>query len=270
MPSIKITSFQNPHIKKIALLKKNRERRANDLTVVEGLREVGRAWKSGAVFQEVFVCREILPKYSDGAFVRELESHRVPVLEVAEGIFQKISFGDRQEGVLGVVRPVLFTFADLKWKKNPLLVVVEGLEKPGNLGAILRTCDAAGVTGLLICDGRTDIYNPHVIRSSIGTVFSVKSVSASNEAVLKFLRNQKIKICAACVDAKTVYSEADLTGPLAIVLGSEDQGLSDFWVKASDMKVKIPMSGRGDSLNVSVTAAVIVYEALRQRRGASC
>ena len=149
--------------------------------------------------------------------------------------------------------------------KGSLFVIVECIEKPGNLGAILRTCDGAGIDGVIICDGKTDIYNPNVIRASLGTIFSIKIVVSSNEEALKFLKTKNIKVCATLPLAKKVYTKEDLVNPLAIVVGSEQNGLTDFWVKHADLKVKIPMRGQADSLNVSASTAILLYEIIRQK-----
>ena len=145
------------------------------------------------------------------------------------------------------------------------MIVVECVEKPGNLGAILRTCDGAGVDGVIICDGKTDIYNPNVIRSSMGTVFSVTVVAGANEAAYKFLKSKEIAICTARPQAQTVYTDGNFRRPVAIVVGSEEKGLSEFWAKNSETDLKIPMHGRADSLNVSTSTAILLYEAIRQR-----
>ena len=265
---IKITSLHNPQLKKIIQLREHKTRQLTGLTIVEGLREISRlkeAQAAGVLFEELFVCRGFLKKDGKKDLVKEIELQGIPVAEVSKEIYAKISFGDRLEGLLAVCRPKFFTLEELQLRKIPLIVVAEGLEKPGNLGAILRTCDAAGVDGLLVCDGQTDIYNPNVIRASLGTVFGVRVVQSTQKDALKFLKDSNIQICAATPQAATSYFQMNFKGPAAIVLGSEEKGLSDFWLNHADRKVKIPMRGKADSLNVSATAAIVVYEALRQR-----
>ena len=182
-----------------------------------------------------------------------------------EYVFEKMTFGHRHEGVLGVCLQPKKSLKDIQFSKKPFLVAVESVEKPGNLGAILRTADAVGVDGLIVCDPVTDIYNPNVIRSSLGAIFSVCVVPATKEEALKFFKLNKVTICATLPQADKCYSSVDLNVPLALVMGSEEKGLSEFWQKNSDMAVYIPMKGKVDSLNVSVSAAVVLYETIRQR-----
>jgi len=262
MPQNKLTSLKNPRIQNLIKLRDRKERQTQGLTIVEGLREVFLAQQSGVVFQQLFLCRELLRK--EGG-IDKILSRKTAVFEVSQEIFAKIAFGERHEGILAVVSPKLFRLEDLRFKKDPLCCVVEALEKPGNLGAILRSCDGVGAEGVLVCDGKTDIYNPNVIRASLGSVFSVKVVGTTNEAALKFLRDHKMKICVTSPQASSIYYQVDLTGPLAVVLGSEHQGLSDFWMRHADMQVKIPIKGSVDSLNVATTAGIVMYEAFRQR-----
>jgi len=232
---------------------------------VEGLRELRRARQAGVDLKELFLCRDLLENSLSESGIREIESKETVVFEVSEEVFAKISFGERREGLLAVVRPRILGLEDLKLPQKPLCCVVEGLEKPGNLGAILRSCDGVGAEGLLVCDGKTDIYNPNVIRASLGSVFSIKVVQTANDLALKFLRDHKMKICVTSPQASRIYYQVDCTGPLAVVLGSEHQGASGFWMRHADTKVKIPMRGSVDSLNVAVTAGIVLYEALRQR-----
>ncbi len=263
-----ITSLQNPHLKKVIQLREHKTRRETGLTIVEGLREVSRlkeAQETGVEFKELFVCREFLKDHGKEDFVKTIKAQGVSIFEVTKEVYAKISFGDRREGLLAVCHPKILTLRDVPVKKVPLIMVVEALEKPGNLGAILRTCDGAGVDGLLVCDGQTDIYNPNVIRASLGTVFSVPVVQSTQAEILKFLSDRKIEICAATPEATKTYFETNFKVPTAIVLGSEEKGLSDFWLEAADRQIKIPMHGKADSLNVSTTAGILIYEALRQR-----
>ena len=235
------------------------------LTLVEGQREIRQVLKAHVPVEKIFVC----PELCDQGFYRELLSWKKGgpiVLEVSKQLFSKISFGERQEGLLAVVKPQRISLRDISFKNIPLLVMVEGVEKPGNLGAILRTADAAGIDALLVCAGRTDVYNPNVIRASLGAVFTVPVVEGDGEAILKFLKEKKITICTTLPLAKKVYTQVDLKIPLAIVLGSEQNGLNRFWIDHADTQVKIPMHGQVDSLNVSTSAAIMIYETLRQRK----
>lgn len=260
-----ITSFRNEHIKGALGLRDRSARNETGLTIVEGWREARRAEGSGVEFKEIYLCKDLYAGREDKELLKILFAKGIPVFETSSEIFAKISFGDRQEGVLALVKPAPLKLADLKVGSNPLLVVVEGVEKPGNLGAMVRTCDGADVDALIVCDAGTDIFNPNVIRSSLGTVFSVQIITSTNELVHQYLKKQNIKVCATLPGAKTLYSQADLKGPLAVIVGSEQAGLSKFWVEHSNLSVKIPMLGAADSLNVATTAAIIIYEAIRQR-----
>ncbi|MEI7997885.1 MAG: RNA methyltransferase [Candidatus Omnitrophota bacterium] len=265
MPEETITSLQNPWIKQVVALRDVKARRETRLTLVDGVREIYRAHDAGVVIDRVFVCPSFLEGRDEHHLLALLKQQQVKIVEVIESVFEKIAFGQRLEGLLAVSHIPQKSLSDLRPLGNSLYVIAEGLEKPGNIGAILRTCDAAGVDGLILVDTKTDLYNPNVIRASTGTVFSVPTAIADNQAILDFLNRYKISTCSLFPQSLTNYTEADLTGPMAIVLGSEDKGLSDFWRQHTDVDMKIPMCGKADSLNVSVCAAVVIYEALRQR-----
>ena len=256
----KITSLQNGMIKTLRGLREARERRETGLTIIDGAREIRRAFDAGIILDKVFYV-----KGRQEDLLHELKSQKIECVEVSDQVMEKLAYGERHEGIIAKAQTPSFALNDLKLSLKPLVVVLESLEKPGNLGAILRTCDGVGVEAVLVCDARTDIYNPNVIRSSTGIVFSLPVLGAGHEEIFAFLKSKKIRICAGTPAARDVYTGADFKGALALVLGTEDQGLSDFWLKAAEMKVKIPMNGRADSLNVSISAAIILYEALRQR-----
>jgi len=265
MPLNKIESLSNPRVKALVKLRDRKARKSTGLTIVEGLREISRAIKSGINVQEFYVCRKLLK--SDGKSIVDASlKSGVAIFDVDEKIMSKISYGDKKDGMLVVCRPVAKTLESIKLSPKPLIVVVEGIEKPGNVGAILRTCDGAGVDALIVTDGLTDLYNPNVIRASLGTVFSVPIVTSENKKTLEFLKKKKVSVCATVPLAKKVYFAENLSGPLAIVMGSEQKGLTEFWKKNSDIKVNVPMEGSADSLNVSATTAILVYEALKQRK----
>ncbi len=270
MTANNITSLTNPRIKSVVRLRNRRQRDQDGLTIVEGLREVQCALAAGVLLQECFVVQEEItsPRAQNlkDLILKEISKLKIPIVTTPPAVFQKISYGDRHEGVLAVCKVPVDSFEQFKGELKSLFVVVEHVEKPGNLGAILRTCDAAGVGGVIVCDPKTDLYNPNVIRASLGTVFTNKVVVASNEEVLAFLKKKKVKICAALPQGNAVYTESPLTGPLAIVVGSEESGLSDFWPQYADWQVRIPMHGEADSLNVSTSTAILLYEALRQRK----
>ena len=236
-----------------------------------------RAVEAEVAFKELYVCRELLKIQSQGEssaghnahlsdkIIEKLLSLNVPVFETTEAVFAKISYGEREEGLLAVGALRQRSFRDFPSAACPFFVVIERVEKPGNLGAILRTCDGAGVDGVIVCDGKTDIYNPNVIRASLGTVFSNTVVTGTNQEAIDFLKSRNIKICAALPQAKTIYTEENLNRAVAVIVGSEQDGLTKFWTERADVKVRIPMKGRADSLNVAASTAVLVYEVIRQR-----
>ena len=257
----KITSCQNVIIKKVLGLREARERREAGMTIIDGAREIKRASKAGIILDKVF--------YVNGrqeALLQQLVEKKIKAVEVSDKVMEKLAYGQRHEGIMALSKTPVRRLKDLKLSKEPLVVVLESLEKPGNLGAILRTCDGVGVEAVLVCDPKTDVYNPNVIRSSTGVVFSIPVVCATAAEIRSFLESKKIKICAAAPTASKLYTQADFKGAWALVLGSEDQGLSDFWLKLADVVIKIPMNGQADSLNVSISGAIILYEALRQRQ----
>ena len=266
MPHVhKIISPKNPHIKSALDLRDRRVRETTGLILVEGYREILRAQEAKVVFEKIFACPEYFHHQECENIIEDFKKTKTQILETSKKVFSRISFGERKEGLLAICRKPQATWQELKLTKNPIIVVVEAVEKPGNLGAILRSCDGAGVSALILCEEKVDQFNPYVIRASLGTVFSLQVIESVNGEALRFFHHHKIMICATLIEAETIYSNADFSQPIAIVLGCEGKGLSDFWVKNSDVQVKIPMHGKADSLNVSNTAAILLYEVLRQR-----
>lgn len=252
-----ITSLQNERVKRIIKLqRKAAVRREEGLTVMEGAREVQRAIENGWRPVELWFCPELGSEKPGGT----------GYFECSRAVFEKISYRESPDGVLAVGPLVGKTLAELKVPENPLILVAEGLEKPGNLGALLRTADGAGADAVIVCDSATDLNNPNVIRASIGTLFYLPVAEAASEETVAFLKEKGIQIISAVPDAETVYTDIDLSGPVAVVVGAEDKGLSGLWKDGADLNVKIPMLGKNDSLNVSVSAAILLYEAVRQRR----
>jgi TrmH family RNA methyltransferase len=257
-----ITSLQNERVKYVVRLRERRQRDRDGMILVEGRYELELALASGIVIQESYYCKE-LAGGSQAAF-RGLEP--VPV---TRAVFEKMSYRDNPDGWLAVVPVPKRSLDSLSLSPIPFLILAESVEKPGNLGAMLRTADAAGVDGLLVCDARTDLYNPNVVRASRGTLFTVHAVETGNAEALSWLRQHGIRVLAATPQAERLYTDVDLSGPLCIAVGTEDEGLTDFWMEQADHKVRIPMAGRVNSLNVSASMAIILYEAVRQRqRGA--
>jgi TrmH family RNA methyltransferase len=260
-----LASPSNPRLKSIARLRDRHEREATGLTLVDGAREVRRALESGVEVVEAFLCEPLLAGEDARAALDLLRDRRIPMTPTSQRAFSKIAFGERAEGLVAVVRAPAFRLVDLRLPGDPLLAVIEGVEKPGNIGAVLRSADGAGVDAVIAASPRTDLANPNVIRASAGTFFAVPMAAAPTADVIDWLRERMIRIVPARVDASIKYSDADLTGPVAIVLGSESEGLSETWRAADADAVRLPMQGVADSLNVSVAAAVLLYEARRQR-----
>ncbi len=255
-----ITSVKNPKIKHLQILSaKSRERRESGCFIVEGKREILAAVSSGFEIDELFFCEEILssPEISE---ISAKEYH-----SITKNIYSKLAYRDGTEGVIAVFKLKTITPDQINLSANPLVIILESVEKPGNLGAVIRTADAAGADAVIICDPLTDIYNPNVIRSSIGGVFSVNTVACSSNEAYNWLKRNNIKIFTTELEASCWYHQTDLTAPSAIVLGTESLGLKPFWRERADERIKIPMNGKLDSLNVSVSAAIISFEAMRQR-----
>jgi len=259
-----ITSVQNPRVKAAARLRDRSCRDDQAKIIIDGVREIGLAVAAGVQIIELYVVPELC---RDEEHQRLLAAAKRPErFEVSPHVMEKLAFGHRVEGVVAVARPPEKRFGDLKLPKEPLVAVVEGAEKPGNLGAIIRTADAAGVAAVIVADGGTDLYNPNAIRASLGAIFTVPVCTAPTAEALGWLREHHFRIFAARVDGAVEYTSADFCGPAAIALGSEAQGLSKAWQAADITAIHLPLLGSVDSLNLSATAAVLLYEALRQRR----
>jgi TrmH family RNA methyltransferase len=265
-----IDSPTNPRIKAALRLRERREREATGLTLVDGGREALRAMEAGAAVESAFVCPPLLTTTEARRVAEKLGQSFGPfgasidVVEVSERAFERVAYGDRADGVVLVVRAPGTSLDDLEVPPEPLVIVTEDVEKPGNVGAILRSADAVGANAVIAVGG-TDLFNPNVIRASVGTVFSMPVATAGADEAASWLRAQAIRIVTSRVDADRLHVEADLHGSIAIVLGSEATGLSDAWRGPGVEAVRLPMLGVADSLNVSAAAAVLLYEAWRQR-----
>jgi TrmH family RNA methyltransferase len=265
MASTVLTSPANPRIKSAVRLRERRERDATGCTLVDGARELRRALDAGIEVVEAFVCEPLLAGPDARVVLDRLRAGSAPLHVTSESAFAKLAFGDRLEGVVAIVRSPATELPDLIVPADALVVVIEGVEKPGNVGAVLRSADGAGADALIAASPRTDLANPNVIRASAGTVFSVAHAAAPSDAVLVWLRDRGSRIVVARVDSERPYTDVDLTGPVALVLGAEDRGLTPVWTGTDVEPVRLPMRGIADSLNVSVAAAVLLYEARRQR-----
>jgi TrmH family RNA methyltransferase len=260
-----LTSLANPRVKAATALRDRRERDRTGLTVIDGARELRRALDAGVEVVEAFVCEPLLAGPDARAAFDRLRAGSASVQSTSEAVFAKLAFGERSEGLVAIVRVPSTALVDLRLPDVPLIVVVEGVEKPGNLGAILRSADGAGVDAVVAASPRTDLFNPNAIRASAGTMFTVPLGAAPTADVMAWIRELGIRIVAARVDAAQLYSELDLTGPLALVVGAEAEGLTAAWTGDDVETVRLPMLGVADSLNVSISAAILLYEARRQR-----
>lgn len=253
-----ITSPQNPRIKHIVKLREDKRQRQRDqLIIVEGVDELNLAIESGLTPQTLLTSPELA--------TRTISNIHAETLTVTPNVFEKISYRENPDGWLGIFSTPQTSLDLIQLSKSPLIIIAESVEKPGNLGAILRTADAAHVDALLVCDPRVDLYNPNVIRASRGAVFSVPCVEVTNQEALNYLRKHQIQILAATPQADNLYTEVNMKIPTAIAMGTEDKGLTDFWMTQADVKVKIPMLGKVNSLNVSIATALIVYQAVNTR-----
>ena len=263
MDENKITSLQNAKVKQlVALQQKSAERRKNGVFVVEGQRELEHCMEAGFQVESIFLCPSL---FNTNSQPFSLDAG-IPRYEVTPEVYGKIAYREGTEGVIAVVKARNLRLNNLKFKSNPLLMILESVEKPGNLGAILRSADAAGADAVIVCDPLTDLYNPNLIRSSIGAIFSVPCVACSSEECISFLKVNNIRILTAQLHDSKLYYDTEMTKGTAIVMGTESTGLTQQWREAADAHIRIPMLGRLDSLNVSVSAAILLFEAVRQRQ----
>tara|TARA_R110002126_G_scaffold284162_1_gene433726 strand:- start:416 stop:1228 length:813 start_codon:yes stop_codon:yes gene_type:complete len=266
MHSIKhITSLQNPLIKRVLLLKeKSRERKKTGLFVLEGIRELQIATRTNYEIDTVFYCPDIINANQNDNFLQSFSSEKL--ISVSNEVYKKLAYRDTTEGVLAIAKSKDHQLTTLKFKyNNPLVLIAEAPEKPGNIGALLRTADAANLDAVLIANPKTDLYNPNIIRSSVGCVFSRNIKMGSTTEIVTYLKEKGFQIYCAALSASKEYTTIDFKGPTAIVVGTENSGLSDEWLQNSTQNIIIPMEGEIDSMNVSVSAAILIFEAKRQR-----
>jgi RNA methyltransferase, TrmH family len=260
-----ISSIQNPLIKNVLLLReKPRERKEQNLIVIEGIREISMALISGFNISSILFCRSIIDENEVGKLVSKSVSS-IDLSEVTQEVYNRMSYRKDNGGVIALAEPKRLAFRDLKLSSCPLILVLESVEKPGNIGAVLRTADAANLDAVVICDPQTDIYNPNAIRSSLGTVFTIPVVTGSTEETINWLRSNNIKIFGTALTASSLYHEMQFRVPAAIIMGSEASGLSQKWLDEADWLIRIPMLGKIDSMNVSASGAIVIFEVLRQR-----
>ena len=261
-----IESLQNPRVKSAIKLRKSKIRRETESTLVEGYREILRATESGWKFKELYFCPELFIDPGAAELASQLQATDLPLFKCTESVFRKMSYRETPDGLMALSPLVGKKLCDLELPKCPLILIAENLEKPGNLGTILRTADASGVDAVIACTPKTDLNNPNTIRASIGSLFFVPVAEAGIEETMEWLKKHQIQSIAALPDAPKEYTRINMQSGSAIIVGAEDEGLSTAWKESSDVQVSIPMMGRNDSLNVSTAAAILLYEALRQRR----
>lgn len=265
-----ISSSHNARVKQVIHLREKRVRDETDLFLIEGYRELLRAADVDWEIDQLFICRELFLGSNEDALIKRISLKGVKVHTCSEPIFHKLSYRDRPDGLLAIAKQKHLSLSELenqlKEKNNPLFVIAESIEKPGNLGTMLRSSDAVGLDGFIVCDRCTDIYNPNVVRASIGTLFSVPVVEASGKETIDWLKANNIAILAATPSAKLEFTQTNMNRPLAIAVGTEQLGLSDLWMQQAELQVRIPMCGIADSLNVAMATTLLMYEALRQRR----
>ena len=290
----RITSLQNPRIKQLVRLRDRRPRDEAGVFLVEGYRQIRRALEKNVRLAELYFSSDWFLGENEPALIEQARAAGAQIFELTKDAFAKVAYRERPDGLLAVAPQWRNTLDELEskiahdfqkdWRgsassggletaapshasaRPPFLLVVEAIEKPGNLGTILRSADAAGVDAVIVCDPVTDIFNPNVVRSSTGVLFSVPVVIAESRPVRAWLRERGIRAVATTPSATTPHYDADLRGPLAIIMGSEQYGLSDFWLRESDATVSIPMAGQADSLNVAMATIITLFEAVRQRR----
>lgn len=284
-PPEKITSLQNPRVKQLVKLRDRRPRDEAGVFLVEGYRQIRRALEKNVALTELYFSRDWFLGENEDALLAQAAAAGATLFELSKDAFAKVAYRERPDGLLAVAPQWHRKLDDLAvagrgeagrpepgsptpaTAKAPFLLVVEAIEKPGNLGTILRSADAAGCDAVIVCDPVTDIFNPNVVRASTGVLFSVPLVVAESREVHAWLKQNGIRTAATTPHTENLYTQTDLTGPLAVIMGSEQYGLSEFWMKESDVLVRIPMAGQADSLNVAMATIITLFEAVRQRNG---
>ena len=265
MTDAPIASLQNPRVKEVVKLRQRAHRDAQDLFIVEGYRELKRALDNSRRPVTLFVCEALFLGKNEPGLIEQCRQADTEIVACTPPAFKKMAYRERPEGLLALLPQVHLALADLKLPERPLVIVAEAIEKPGNLGTILRSADAAGAAAVIVCDQCTDIHNPNVVRASTGALFSLPVVETSSAEAMAWLRLHKIQILAASPHAAKDYTDVDLRPGTAIIVGAEQYGLSGLWMKEADLKVRIPMHGQADSLNVATATTILMFEAVRQR-----
>ncbi len=265
MDSLQINSLQNPRIKRLLRLRKPAERDEEQVFLIEGYRELLRALERGWPVTELYLCEACFLGENEHVLIEGARKTGARIFSCSKPVFEKIAYRDRPDGLLAVAPQRHLSLKDLPSLQNPFYLLMVGIEKPGNLGTMLRSADGAGVDAVILCDKVTDIFNPNTVRASVGTLFSVPVVESSFEECVPWLKSRKIQLLAATPHTQISLYQTNLRGPVAIAVGSEMHGLDERWMENADLKVSLPMRGIADSLNVSTAASLILYETLRQR-----
>ena len=267
--AVLLSSLQNPKVKQVAKWRDRRDRDASQKVLIEGFRALTRAMAGHYPVEELFICPELFQGSNEPALIAEICRRGARLFQVGREAFVKMAYRDRPEGLLGIGPQIHHGLDRLpQGERPPFFLVAEQIEKPGNLGTMMRSSDAAGVDGLVVCDPRTDLYNPNVVRASTGNLFTLNIAEASSQETLRWLRRKGIHILAATPHTDHLYTDVDMTVPLAIVVGAEQFGLSQLWMDEADIQVRLPMMGEADSLNVATATTLLLYEVLRQRLAA--
>ena len=262
-----LTSLQNPRVKQVVRWRNRPDRDDSQVVLAEGYRALVRALAGGYPLKEIFVCPECFPpeKHHEEELLAQWAARGARLIRVAPLPFEKMCYRDRPEGLLGVGPQLHRGLEALKPAKNPFYLVAEQIEKPGNLGTIMRSSDAVGVDGLILCASRTDLFNPNVVRASTGNLFTLPVAEATTRETIPWLKKKGVKILATSPHADPLYTQVDLTAPVAVAVGAEQYGLTKPWIEQADLVVRLPMMGEADSLNVSTATSILLYEVLRQR-----
>ena len=261
-----IASPANPKVKTVVKLRQRTHRDELGLMLIEGYRELKRALNNGYRPQQLFFCEELFLKGTgEPALIEHCRALGTEIFSCAPIAFEKMAYRERPEGLLAVGPQLRRTLVDLRLPPRALVIVAEAIEKPGNLGTILRSADAAGVAAVIVCDRCTDLHNPNVVRASTGMIFAVPTIETDSASALTFLRARNFSILAATPHADKLHTDVNLTGDVALVVGAEQYGLSETWMQAADLRVRIPMLGQADSLNVAAATTILLFEAVRQR-----
>jgi len=261
-----ITSLQNPRIKEIVKLKNRRKRDERQVILIEGYKAVLSALENGYRLDEIYYCPDLYLGENETMLIDLAVKGGATPFQTTKDVFTKIAYRDRPEGIIAIAPQIHQKLEDLTVDDHSLFLVAEAIEKPGNLGTMLRSSDAARVSGVIVCDPRTDVYNPNVVRASIGTLFTVPIVTTTTDEFVQWKDKNSIVTLATTPSASAIYTDVDMTGKVALILGTEQVGLSDEWLNMADERILIPMYGQADSLNVSAATTLVLFEAVRQRR----